>query len=292
MPQISACLGVTVDELFETGITTHLCRIEQMLENQTYICEQDYDYALARLGEGLLDAATRARCLTMLAELNLNRSQMYRDRAAQYARQALEHEPENKDNHSALCMAEGGTLWDWCASNHTARIDYYKAFVKKNPCYSRGYLWLLDELIADGRLEEATETLEQMGSQDKSFRYLLYKGWIAHRAGRWDEAEALWEEMVRREPDNWYVWSCRGDAWAKRADYSRALADYRRAAELESPPRMTDNYDSIAQLCLLMGDKAGAAEAYRRVVEILRSDWNMREGETVCGYLENIRQLS
>ena len=31
--------------------------------------------------------------------------------------------------------------------------------------------------------------------------------------------------------------------------------------------------------------------AYERVVEILRTDWGITEGETLEGYLQNIRQL-
>ena len=292
LPELSAALGITVDELFESSMDTHLHRIEQMLENNPHLSQHDYDYAEKRLTEGMLDRATRGDCLTLLAELNNHRAQMYYDKAAEYARQALELEPTKKANHSSLNIASHGAVWDWCCTNHSPLIDYYKEFIKKHPDYLSGYLWLLDQLIDDGRLTEASEVLEKMHTLGEFYHYPLYKGWIAHASGRWDEAEAIWNEMVEAEPENWYVWSCRGDAWAKRAQYDRAIADYRRAAELEQAPRMTDNYESIAQICLLTGDKQGAIDAYRKVVEILRDDWNMPEGETIQGYLENIDRLS
>ena len=56
-------------------------------------------------------------------------------------------------------------------------------------------------------------------------------------------------------------------------------------------PRFTDNYDSIAQLCELIGDREGAIDAWEHVLEILRDDWGMTEGETVDGYRQNIIQL-
>lgn len=292
LPELSAALGITVDELFESSMDTHLRRIEQMLDTDPHLSTQDYDHAEARLIEGTLDRATRGRCLTLLAELNNHRAQMYRDKAADYARQALALEPEKKSNHSSLSIAAGGVVWDWCATNHNQLIDYYKDFTAKHPDYRSGYLWLMDNLIADGRLREASEALEKMRALGETYHCRLYKGWIAHAGGHWDEAEALWNEMVEAEPDNWYVWSCRGDAWAKRAEYDRAIADYRKAAELEQAPRMTDNYESIAQICQLIGDNQGAADAYRKVVEILRDDWSMPEGETVQGYLENIKRLT
>ena len=40
-----------------------------------------------------------------------------------------------------------------------------------------------------------------------------------------------------------------------------------------------------------MEDKKGAIEAYEQVVRILREEWDMQEGETVLGYLQNIAQL-
>jgi len=290
LPELSAALGITVDELFQSSIDTNLRRIERMLENSSRLNEENYKLAEAQLTEGTLDTASRARCLTLLADLNNHRAQMYHDRAADYAKQALELEPTVKDNHSALSEAAGGVVWDWCVANHSRLIDYYKSFTKKNPDYRAGYLWLMDCLIVDGRLSEAAEALETMHSYGNSYHYLLYKGWIAQAAGKWDEAEHCWNEMVEAEPENWYVWSCRGDAWAKRADYQRALADYRRAAELEEPPRMTDNYESIAQLCILTGDKSGAADAYRKIIEILRSDWDI-EGDIVQEYIEKLSQL-
>ena len=97
--------------------------------------------------------------------------------------------------------------------------------------------------------------------------------------------------MVRRYPGDWHVWFSRADTYAKRAQYDKAVADYQKAALLQEKPRYTDCYDSIAQISILQGDRAAAAEAYRQVVEILREEWDMQEGETVQGYLQNIAQL-
>ena len=60
--------------------------------------------------------------------------------AADYARQALEEEPEKKANHSLLGEAMHGGLWDWCATNHTRIIDYYKGFTREHPEYAPGYM--------------------------------------------------------------------------------------------------------------------------------------------------------
>ena len=67
LPELSAALGIKIDELFETSLDTHLRRIEQMMENDVALSREDFDYAEGLLKEGCLDLAVRGRCLTMLA---------------------------------------------------------------------------------------------------------------------------------------------------------------------------------------------------------------------------------
>lgn len=152
--------------------------------------------------------------------------------AAEYAKQALEEEPEKKDNHSLLNEARGE--------------DYHVP---------------------------------------------VYEGWIAHAAGDYVQADRIWDEMVERYPQVWFAWSVRADAYVKQARYDEAIACYRRAIACQTPPRFTDNEDSIAQICMIRGDTDGAIEAYENVVRIMEEDWGITEGETVEGYRQNIAQL-
>ena len=292
LPELSAVFGVTIDELFERSQEQHLDRIEAMLEREAMLPRADFDYAMARAQEGAHSARYRGRCLTLLADLCMHRSRGYASLAADYARQALEAEPEKKDNHSLLAAALGGGLWDWCATNHTRVIDYYKRFTKEHPGYAPGLMWLLDSLIKDGRLGEAREALAGMrAALGEDYRVLLYEGWIAFAAGERDEADRIWQRMVEEYPENWFAWSSRADAYAKQARYDEAIACYREAIARQTPPRYTDNEESIAQICEICGDTDGAIEAYERVVGILREDWGIAEGETLEGYLQNIAQL-
>ena len=167
LPELSAVLGVTIDELFACSREQHLERIEAMVEREAMLPREDFDYAMAQAQEGTHSREYRGRCLTLLSDLCMHRSQGYADMAADYARQALEEEPEKKANHSLL-----------------------------------------------------------------------------------------------------------GEAIAR-----------------QTPPRYTDNEESIAQICMIRGDREGAAQAYEHVVQILRGDWGITEGETLEGYLMNIKEL-
>lgn len=142
--------------------------------------------------------------------------------------------------------------------NHARRIAYYREFVAAHPDYPRGYLWLLDDLIADGRLTEARDYLEKMARVDDSYRVPLYRGKILRAEGRMEEARACWAEMEERFPDEWLVSLSLGDLAAELQDYDAAERYYRRALTQQAPPRYVDALESLAILRELRGDTAGA----------------------------------
>lgn len=291
LPELAAVLGVSIDELFDSSEETQLRRIEAMLESEAMLTRADYDYAMARVQEAARSKRNRGRCLTLMGELCMQRARGYMDMAADYARQGLEMEPKKKRNHSLLCEATRGQLTDWCCTNHAARIDYYKRFTGDHPDYAPGFMWLMDDLIADGRLDEARDALAAMRrAQGDTYHVPMYAGAIAQKAGNHAQAEAIWDGMTADYADNWHAWSVRADEYARQARYADAIGAYKEAIARQTPPRFTDNEDSIAQCCLLLGDPAGAVAAYERVLAILRDDWGLTEGETVQGYEQNIRQ--
>ena len=288
LPKLSSIFGVKIDELFDFSVNDQLNRIENMLEKEVMLSRSDFDYAMSYLTKSLENPEIKGRCLNLLGNFALQRSQGYAEMAVDYAKRALEVDPEKKDNHSIISNAGNGVKCDWCCANHTQIIDYYKNFVNKHPDYFAGYLWLTDNLIADHRLAEARKTVEKMRSIKETYHYPLYLGWIAYADGRHDEAEEIWQEITDRDPDNWITWFVRADTYAHRAMYDEAIAMFREGIKRQKAPRFTDGEDSIAQISMIKGDYESAIKAYENVIEILRDDWKITEGETVRGYEENI----
>lgn len=291
LPELSAIFGVTIDELFETSEEMHLNRIEAMVEKETMLSRSDFDYAISRLESMLHKSEHRGRCLTLLADLCLHRSNGYAEKAAEYAKQALEVSPKRHDNHSILFHACHGALGDWCCTNHTRLIDYYKAFTKKNPAHLPGYMWLADNLIADGRLAEAEAAVEAMKKVEETYHYPMYLALIAQRRGELAKAKTHWQEMLSKYGDNAFAWFVYADNLVKHARYQEAIEAFEKSLALAKAPRMTDALDSIAQICTLLGDNEGAINAYERMLQIMKDEWHLTEGETVEGYLRNIAQL-
>lgn len=290
LPALSAHFGVTIDELFALTDEAHFARIEAMMENEVLLSREDLDYAVRFLREHAMGAA-EGRCLTMLADLYNQCADGYRSLAADLAQRALAVEPYKKDNHSALCHAAHGAVADWNIANHHDLIAFYQRFVQEHPDYRQGYLWLLDNLIADGRLSEAEQALRRMAAVAETYHVPLYRGLIAARRSDEAAARTAWDGMVAAYPNDWHVWSSRADGLVRLCRYEEAVADYRHAIELQEPPRFTDNYESLAHIAEILGDNAAAIDAYEHVIDILQSDWGMTEGETLEGYRQNIVRL-
>ena len=60
---------------------------------------------------------------------------------------------------------------------------------------------------------------------------------------------------------------------------------------LRQPPRFYDDEESIAHICEIRGDYAGAIEMRWQIIALLKSDWNVTEGEGVDAHLREIERL-
>lgn len=281
LPALSVCLGVRIDDFFQLTDEDQYDRINNMTEAEDFMTQEDFEYAQRFLKDRMAAQPDNARPPRSLAHLYLHRALSYQRKAEKLVKRSLELEPEVKESHSILSFVANGACWDWCSSNHRELIDYYYDFMEKNPTFARGYLWLLDNLIDDGRLDEAETVAHKMAQVEYTYHVPLYLGHIAFRRGRLEEAEAYWGRMVEENlgsKDEWIVWSTLGDARVKACRYPEALDCYHKAAELEQAPRYVDNWDSIAQIHELLGNWQEAAAAYEQELAIYREDWKETEG--------------
>lgn len=288
LPALSVYFGVRIDDFFELSDDAQFERIENMTEKEDFLSRGDFDYAERFLKDRIALDPADARSCRSLADLYNHRAEGYQRKAEVLAKRSLELEPQVKAGHSLLSYAAKGACWDWCSGNHRDLIDYYYEFIRKNPDYRSGYLWLMDNLLADNRLEEAQRVVHEMSKLGYTYHVPLYEGHIAVRMGDEEKAEHLWQQMTAEEPDNWIVWSCLGDARVKQCRYDEAVACFKKAAALEPAPRYIDNWDSIGQICQMQGHWAEAAAAYEKVLDIYREDWKTTEGFQVETYRAKI----
>ena len=292
LPALSAYFGVSIDELFALSDDTRMERIQNMLWDERELnpatVERERQFLLEK---GRREPANGA-VFCLLAEMENQLAEEHKRRAADYAKEGLRREPTRKDGHVALISAMNGASTDWCAYNNHTLIDWYKEFVAKHPDYPSGYLWLFDQLLADGRLNEAEWCLEEYGTQKKdTFHIPLHRGQIAWQRGDRKKAWAIWDEMCKTYPDHWCVMLCMGDLLVKEERYEEAKAYYRKALEVQTAPRYTDGITSIAHICEIQGDWAGAIAAHEEEMDILRTEWDTTDGEQIDQHRREIARL-
>lgn len=290
LPEISVLFGVSIDELFSMSDESRMDRIENMTDNVHFISEKDFAESEKFLKEKSKDENKKARSALLLAELYAKRIGEYKELASELGKNALLLNPDEKSAHNVIFDADNGPYSDYNATNHVKTIGFYKEFLEKHPENPRTYLWLMDLLIADGRIAEAEEYLWKMDKIEHSFRTELYLGLIAKEECDLPKALEHWDNMTK-EFDYWLPWSCKGDLFARLSRFDEAIEFYERALEIQPPPRYMDIPESMSFVAEATGDYEKAVEYRKKAIEICEKEWNITEGEWVDIHKREIERL-
>lgn len=291
LPEISTFFGVSIDDLFTLSDDAHIERIENMLLNQKDLNLQDELYAKNYLISLLDNSEKKGKAYSLLAQLYNHGAQSYHDQGIEYAKKALQIDPDFKGNHVSLVEASRGIFTDWNYNNHNNLCNYYIDFCDKHPDLRKGYMYLMDHLISDGRLVEAKEYVIKMKEIEDDFRVIWYEGRIEKKAGNHKKAFEIFDKMVDSDPTNWMVWATRGDEYACTCNYDKAIADYEKSIELQPKPRYYDSYECMAHIYKITGNYEKAINMYKGAITLLREEWSITFGESVDKLKREIKHL-
>lgn len=291
LPTISAYFGVTIDELFALSDHTRMERIQNMIWDVRIFNPADAENERQFLLEKARREPENDKVYELLSNIELHLADEHRELAAHYAKEALKRNPDNREAHPSLVTAMNGKCGVWFDSSHHLLINYYKEFVEEHPDIWRAYMWLMDHLLDAGRIEEAKTYLEKFAKVDGTFRTPKYRGLICWYDGRREDANRHWEDMQHSFPEDWHVWLAMGDIMARSGEYEQAKAYFRRALDIQEPPRFCDPLESIAQVCELQRDIPGAIAALKEELELQEREWNITTGETADVVRRNIARL-
>ena len=290
LPEISAYFGVTIDELFALSDDTRMERIRNMLWDDRYYDPLEVENTRKFLLEKGRRESENGVVYEYLAEMENHLAQEHREKAVEYAKEALRRDPDLRTAHSELNAAMGGKCPDWNGCNHYLQIKYYQEFIKKNPDNWRAYMWLMDQLIDDYRLEEAEAYCDQFARIDNTYRVALYRGIIAWQRGQHEEAFRIWEQMEAAFPEEWCVYHNIGDYSVRSGQYDLGMKYYRKALDVQGFKPLVDPLQAIAQLCEIRGDIAGAIAARKEEADIVENQWKITGEELDC-ILRDIERL-
>ena len=282
LPLLAETFGVSIDDLFDLTVEQRLNRIENRLDVEDELSQDVFWEYEEYLKTRLADEEHKERATELIAYLCWHMMEAYASKVRHYAKDAVRLSPQKKGCQWMLQKAEGHVVWDWNVANHTAAIDFYRELVEQNPGVRMPLLYLLDNLIADHRVDEAEECLGCLSALGDS-NPILNEVYRAHIAlARFDEkmADGFIERLVDKHQDDHVALFEAAQYFAAKCDYERAIDLYERAFEAQGQrrrPRFYDELMGIATIYQIMGDYRKAAETYGRIIGLLQDEWGMTE---------------
>lgn len=291
LPSLSAYFGVSIDELFSLSDETRMERIQNMLYDLRFMNPADVENERQFLLNKARRESTSSEAYELLANLELHLAEEHNIRAEEYALEALARQPNSARANAALAHAMGGKHVDPRNNTHNTLIAHYKACIEKHPDAVNTYVWLLAQLIDDGRLDEARRYCDLMARYDHTYYLTVHRIKVALASNDVSSARSMWEQMGKDHPTNWSVHHWIGDFQMQVGDYAGAKASYTYAISLLNVPRYLDPVDSLAKVCEMDGDYSGAIAARKLELEITEKEWGDTTGESVDSIRREILRL-
>lgn len=291
LPGIATYFGVSIDELFALPEESQYERIENMFFHERRIHPETFAQSVHFLNDQIAKDTNNARAYEDLAYLYNHRAASDHVEASEYAKRVLELEPENKCGWVAFLEAHNGVCGDEWYDNHFTVIQYFKKFLEKNPKNFRGLYAIIENLLADGRYDEAVPYIEEIGRVKDNSQMLIYSGDVALGHGDIEKAKKLWNQAVAEHPEEWQAYCRRADRFKKLGLIKEAIADYEKCVEMQSAPHITDGLYSMAQVHEMLGDCKAAIYDNERIIKYLASDFGVTDGEEVDSRRREIERL-
>ena len=280
LPLIAEVFGVSIDDLFDLTTEQRFNRIENRLDMEEDLPQDVFwDYEEFLKGQ-LSSEANKKRALDLITYLYWHKMNAYGHKVSKYAKEAIRLSPGEKGCQWMLGQAERDAVWDWNVSNHTNAIDFYREVAEANPDLVSPYYYLLDNLLADHRADEAEQYLNRL-SELKDVNPVIVEVYRAHIAlARFDEKEAdrIIESLVEKNPEDFACLFETAQYYAKKCDYDKAIDYYEKAYEKQPRhPRFQDELMGIADIYQIRGDYQNAARTYDRIIDLLQNEWKLTE---------------
>ncbi len=280
LPMLAEIFGVSIDDLFDLTTEQRLNRIENRMDVEDELPQDVFWEYEEFLKTQMNSEPYRKRATELIAYLYWHRMNAAAQKVRRYAKEAIRLAPGEKVCQWMLGQAEHHAVWDWNLANHTKAIEFYRELVEANPDVRLPYYYLLDNLIADHRADEAERYLERL-SVLKDANPIVSQAYRAHIAlARFDEptANRIMEQMIEEHPEDSACLFETAQYYAMKCDYQKAIAYYERSFSCEQRrPRFTDELMGIADIYEIMGDSRKAAETWGRIADLMRDEWGMTE---------------
>lgn len=289
LPSIASFFGITIDDLFAYPDNLEYERIDNAMENGYPFSNEQFIHSENFLLEEIKKNPSNHKTVSMLGRLYLFESDSLAEKAAHYAKAALELSPDNKDDLDTLNNAMGGCKRDWNVESHAKLIEELKGLLAVNPKLRRTKLYIIDNLIIDGRYSEAEELLAKI---DNLKTKIIYELWLKECRFGFESVRNDYEALLASDDKDWVIYADAADRLAFKMEYVLAIKAYEKAHEMAPKPRYTDMLHSIIMLAELINDSALVINTCKRELDVLAEEWDITKGEQVDYLKETIKKYS
>jgi transcriptional regulator with XRE-family HTH domain len=291
LPDIATFFGVQIDDLFEYSTEKRYQSIATKMEFGKILSNAEFENEEAFLIREAEADPENHQAISLLADLYRYQASLLNKKAVRAAKKALELDPDNKGDINNISLAQGGKLHDWAVTNHHELIEELYRILRAEPKNKKIYWYLLDNLVDDGRLNEAKEVLAEAQKNNPNPRNEFYTVFIKEHEEGFEKTIKDYEKLVEKYSNEWQVLSLVANTYSHHEFYEKALVYWQMTFDCMPKPRYTDPYESMALCCIRMNDYKNAIVYYKKQLELLRTDWNAKYGSEVDAIQERIKQL-
>ena len=297
LPRISIYFGISIDELFDLTADEKFHRIENLLDFEHELPNKTFEEAVDFLHQQLETTADKAKVYNFLAHVYHHRMVSDSSKVSMYVKKALTLNPNIVNCQWLLQKAEGATARDWNIKNHSTIIDFYKELVKDNPEILYNYLQLMDNLLADNRVEETVEYLRLYNEQENSeeYRSLYYEWKIARLRNDQELMRRTVKNLEEKYSDKGIAMFLLANLYAEILDYDKAIFYFEKSFDLDKEqgkkPLYTDAIESMALIYQIKGQYDEAIKCYDKILVVLEEYFGFTEGEPVDVIIEKKNYL-
>ena len=216
-------------------------------------------------------------------------------KAAEFARKALELDPELAEARTSLAYVK--LAFDWDAAG--AEREFRQA-IGLNPGYATARHWYGHTLLAMGRLEEAMQEFMRARELDPRSPVIASSiAWCHYNARRYDRAIEEYRKILERDPNYVLVISSLGWVYARASRMKDAIDTLEHAVKLA--PNAPAVLGALGYAHALAGDASAARGAIRRLQALCAKQYipamlfalvhaGLKETEAAAEWLEKARE--
>ena len=292
LPDIASLFGIQIDDLFEYSTEKRYESIEKKLQYGRVMTNMEFENEEAFLIREVEADPTNYHAISLLGDFYGHRAECMYQKSVYYAKRAIDLHPNQKGDINNINNGNHGKRFDWDTANHQELIRYWYKLLKTAPENTRVYFYLLDNLIDDGRIEEAKTVLKESYQKNPDELNAFYEVFIKEKQVGFEAVKAEYEALAKANENSWRILFAIANVFSYNEYFKEAIPMWQKTFDCMPKPRYTDSFEAMAQCCVRMGDHESAVEYYKKELELVGVGYRAsNQGniiELALGYTHNI----